>query len=54
MVPEEVEATVLEVPPVNVIDEPLVLTIEPDVLTIDEPTPPTGLEDTVFTGEELV
>jgi hypothetical protein len=52
---------VVELPLVKVTGEPLVLTIEPEVLTIepevltiDEPALPTGLEDTVFTGEELV
>jgi hypothetical protein len=34
--PEEVETSVFELPPVKVMDAPLVLTTEPEVLTIDE------------------
>jgi hypothetical protein len=51
---DEDDVNVVELPPVKVADAPLVLTIEPEVLTIDEPALPTGLEDTICTGEELV
>jgi len=50
---DELETNVLDLPPVKAIDAPLVLTTEPEVLTIDEPALPTGLEDTVLTGDEL-
>jgi len=57
---DEDDVNVVELPLVKVTDEPLVLTIEPEVLTtepevltIDEPALPTGLEDTVLTGDEL-
>jgi hypothetical protein len=51
---DELETSALELPLVKVTGAPLVLTIEPEVLTIDEPVLPTGLEDTVLTGDELV
>jgi len=50
---DELETSVLDLPPVKAIDPALVLTAEPEVLTIDEPALPTGLEDTVLTGDEL-